>query len=99
MSEQARGYDAAPGAAGMMIAGIVGGLAAFLALILIATTRNGGAFEYALDDVYIHLTMRARSRGAVMASIRVKWRRRLRHLFTLFCWLPSSARRWNDGRR
>ncbi len=32
-------------------------LLTFAAYLALATARNGGAFEYALDDVYIHLAM------------------------------------------
>ncbi len=32
-------------------------LLTFMVYVAIATARNGGAFEYALDDVYIHLAM------------------------------------------
>ncbi len=38
-------------------AAVLGALAAFGALMLVALFRNGWSFEYPLDDVYIHLAM------------------------------------------
>ena len=39
------------------LAGMAGAFAAFAGLTLLAAARNGWAFEYPLDDVYIHLAM------------------------------------------
>lgn len=44
-----------PGAA--TVAGVLGAAIAFALLTAIAMARNGWGFEYALDDVYIHLAM------------------------------------------
>ena len=42
---------------GLALACVVGAAAAFVAISWIAASRNGWAFEYPLDDVYIHLAM------------------------------------------
>lgn len=45
------------GTVAFAVAGILGGLIVFGALLTIAMSRNGWVFEYPLDDVYIHLAM------------------------------------------
>lgn len=42
---------------GLAWACVAGAAAAFVAMTLIAASRNGWVFEYPLDDVYIHLAM------------------------------------------
>ncbi|NND18208.1 MAG: hypothetical protein HKN98_06465 [Silicimonas sp.] len=57
MTDRVISRPPAPNAVNVLLAGVAGGLAAFVALTVIAMSRNSGAFEYALDDVYIHLAV------------------------------------------